>query len=78
MFNIGFPEVLVIFVITLIFIRPEDIPKIFRIAGKFYGQVKKYYEELTGLQKKVISEIEGELGSDSKNENDVKKTKESQ
>ncbi|TCW61456.1 hypothetical protein [Treponema sp. J25] len=76
MFNIGLPEVLVIFVITLIFIRPEDIPKIFRIAGKFYGQVKKYYEELTGLQKKVISEIEGEMKSFPKNKNDDKEAKE--
>lgn len=75
MFNIGLPEVLVIFVITLIFIRPEDIPKIFRIAGKFYGQVKKYYEELTGLQKKVISEIEGELGSDSSKKGEKKEEK---
>lgn len=42
MFNIGLIELLIIVFFSLIFIRPEDIPKIAKNAGLFYRKINTY------------------------------------
>ncbi|MCX7656110.1 MAG: hypothetical protein N2Z76_06260 [Treponemataceae bacterium] len=63
MFNIGFLELIIIFVVILIFIRPRDIPKFFRTLGRIYGGLKKYYEEMKKMEHHVITELEEEIQS---------------
>ena len=58
MFGIGFGEIVVIFVILIIFIRPDDLPKFLRTAGKLYGKVKKMYNEIMKVKDKIIEEID--------------------
>ena len=58
MFGIGFSEILVIVIILFVFIRPEDLPKIMRAAGKYYGKAKKLYNELIQVKDKIMKEID--------------------
>lgn len=57
MFGIGFSEIILIFLVIVVFIRPNDLPKFLRTAGKFYGKAKKLYKEIIDAKDKVIKEI---------------------
>jgi len=47
MFGIGFWELFVIFVLLVIFIKPEEIPKVIRQAGKVIAQIRSFYINIT-------------------------------
>tara|TARA_B100001057_G_scaffold196926_1_gene197668 strand:- start:97 stop:303 length:207 start_codon:yes stop_codon:yes gene_type:complete len=59
MFNIGLVELLVIVFFALIFIKPEDLPKITNRLGLFYRKINQYIfnlkHDLTNLD---IEELE--------------------
>lgn len=46
MFGLGIWELLVIFIVVIIFIKPEDLPRFFRKVGKMYGELKRYNDEI--------------------------------
>ncbi len=69
MFGITFPEILVILVVALIFIGPEQLPKVARTMGMLWGRAQRYVngvkadiardmaiEEFRQLQQKVQQE----------------------
>ena len=58
MFGIGVSELLVIMVVLIIFVRPEDLPKVMRSIGKTYGKIKKFYDEIIMVKDKVLKDIE--------------------
>ena len=58
MFGIGFGEILIILLIAIVFIRPEDLPKFLRQAGRLYGQLKRMYGEIIKAKDKIIKEID--------------------
>ena len=57
MFGISMAEVALIFIIMIIFIRPNDLPKFLRSAGRAYGKARKIYREIIGVKDQVIKEI---------------------
>lgn len=48
MFDIGFGELFLCFVIALIVLGPERLPKVARAAGRFTGQARSYMRNLAG------------------------------
>jgi sec-independent protein translocase protein TatB len=58
MFGIGFSELVLIGLILIIFIKPEDLPKFFRTLGKLYGQLKKSYDDVVSVKDKILKEID--------------------
>lgn len=46
MLNLGFNELLVIIVLTIVVVGPEDIPKVLRELGKQYAKIARASEEL--------------------------------
>ena len=58
MFGIGFGEILVVLLIAIVFIRPEDLPKFLARAGRLYGQLKRMYNEVIEVKDKIIKEID--------------------
>ena len=48
MLGLGFWEIAIISVIVLIFVRPEELPRVMRFLGKFYGRItgttEKFYQ----------------------------------
>ena len=61
MFNIGLFELLIIFFFLILFIKPEEIPKISKNLGLFYRKINRYISNL----KYELDEIEL-ISSDSK------------
>ena len=61
MFNIGLFELLIIFFFLILFIKPEEIPKISKNLGLFYRKINRYIFNL----KYELNEIEL-ISSDSK------------
>ena len=79
MFNIGFIEFLLIFFITVLFIKPEDIPKLSKNAGLFYRKLTRYFynlkyelsefekiEKKINLKKKTLKKSTNEISKPSK------------
>jgi len=46
MFDIGFSELLLIGIITLIVVGPERLPKVARTLGHLFGRVQRYVAEV--------------------------------
>ena len=64
MFGIGAGEILIVLLIAIVFIRPDDLPKFLRSAGRLYGQIKKMYNEVIKTKDKIIKEIDEETNLD--------------
>jgi Tat protein translocase TatB subunit len=59
MFNIGAPELLLIFIIALIVLGPKKLPDLARTLGKVVGEFRKATDELkANLNKDIQSSIE--------------------
>jgi len=41
MFGFGFSELLIIFLLIIILVKPEELPSLIRQIGKFYGTLKR-------------------------------------
>ena len=58
MFGIGISEMILIFLVIVVIIRPDDLPKFLRSAGRTYGKAKKLYKEIIDAKDKIIKEID--------------------
>ncbi|WAC07571.1 MAG: Sec-independent protein translocase protein TatB [Thermodesulfobacteriota bacterium] len=59
MFNIGAPELLLIFIIALIVLGPQKLPDLARTLGKVVGEFRKATDELkANLNKDIKSSLE--------------------
>lgn len=57
MFGISLPELIVILITAIIFIRPKDLPQIAYFLGKIYYRAKYYLENLKDYFKKAEEEL---------------------
>ena len=55
MFDIGFAELVIIAVVSLLVIGPERLPKAARTAGYWFGKARRYVE---GVKEEVASEFD--------------------
>ncbi|MDR0554257.1 MAG: hypothetical protein LBG76_05605 [Treponema sp.] len=58
MFGIGLSEILIVCLVIIIFIRPNDLPKFLRTMGRLYGKARKIYRELASMKDQIIREID--------------------
>lgn len=57
MFDIGFPELLLILVVSLLVIGPERLPETIRTLALWFGRLKRSFSD-------IKAEIEAEIGAD--------------
>jgi Sec-independent protein translocase protein TatA len=60
MFGLGFVEILVIFLVAIIFINPKDLPKLFRRLGRLVGQLREIRDSSVRYMRRIEREIEEE------------------
>ncbi len=58
MFGIGISEIIIIVVVILIFVKPEDIPVFFRKAGRLFGELKRTYDRLNKAKDDFVNMAE--------------------
>jgi len=47
MFGFGFSEWIVIGLVAMLVIKPEDLPKVFRKLGEWSGKAQRFYYAIT-------------------------------
>ncbi|MEW5818305.1 MAG: twin-arginine translocase TatA/TatE family subunit, partial [Spirochaetota bacterium] len=57
MFGIGFWEIVIIFLIVIVFVRPSDLPKLVRKLGHLYRQVKDFNQEVMAKIREIEDEV---------------------
>ena len=60
MFGLGFVEILIIFLVAIIFINPKDLPKIFRRLGRVARQLRDIRDSSVRYMRRIEREIEEE------------------
>ena len=54
MFTLGLTEIFVIIIVTIIIIKPEDLPKFLRKIIKFYREVRKSFNDVNKIKDDFI------------------------
>ena len=54
MFTLGLTEIIVIVIVIIIIIKPEDLPRFLKKTSRFYGEIKKSYNEVTKIKEDFI------------------------
>lgn len=79
MFNIGLPELIIIFAIILIVLGPKRIPDFTRSVGRLIGDLKRSADDIKSELTREIINAKDEIGKISneieKNNNDEGKEK---
>ncbi len=60
MFNLGFFEILLVVVLALILIGPEQMPELARNIGKLFRDIKRSTNEVTDSLQREISKVRDE------------------
>lgn len=57
MFDIGFPELLLLAIVALLVLGPERLPEVMRTLGQWIGQIRRY-------STRIRMDLEREVGAD--------------
>ena len=60
MFGLGFFEILVIFLVVIIFVNPKDLPGFFRRVGRVVRQLRDIRDSSVRYMRRIEREIEGQ------------------
>ncbi len=60
MFGFSFAELIIVLIVALIFIKPQDLPEIAHFVGKIFYRGKRLIKDL----KQSLKDMESELGLD--------------
>ncbi len=60
MFDLGFQELLVIFLIALLVFGPKKLPELGRTLGKWFGEIRKGFQNTKTQIEAEFNEIEKE------------------
>lgn len=66
MFDIGWTELLIFAVVTLIFVGPKELPVLMRTAGRYFGMVRQQADEFrrhfdAAMQEAEFDRVRAEL-----------------
>jgi Tat protein translocase TatB subunit len=59
-FDVGFQELVVIAVLILLFIPPDDLPKLMRVLGRYYAKIRRASDDLRRAFNAEVAKVEAE------------------
>ena len=57
MFGLGFFEILVIFLVVIVFVNPKDLPKLFRRIGRLVRQLRDIRDSSVRYMRRIEREV---------------------
>lgn len=66
MFGLGFTEIIIILVVILVAIKPEELPGFFRKIGKLYHELKKTCSDVNKMKDDFIKLADAEEAREDK------------
>ncbi len=66
--NLGFTEIAVIFIVALVFVGPEDLPKLARKLSRFLNEIKRSTQDISNSFMSEVDEVNQKVNS---SENEV-------
>ena len=63
MFGLGFWELVAILIVAVLFLKPDDIPALFRSLGRLHGRLAGMYREMMRAAEEVEDELRRPLRS---------------
>ena len=60
MFGLGFFEIVVVFLVVIIFVNPKDLPRAFRQFGRLVRQLRDIRDSSMRYMRRIEREIEDE------------------
>lgn len=61
MFDIGMPEMIVIFIVALLVVGPKKLPEIAKVLGKGLGELKKSFQDVKDTVQEEFKESTSEI-----------------
>lgn len=55
--SFGLGEILLILVVIVLFIRPEDLPRFIRNFGRVYGDIQRFFVRMRSFSKETLTEL---------------------
>ena len=62
MFGMGLGEILVIGVVALLVIGPQQLPHVARVVGRLFGEIRKATQDLSGGLLEATNEVNEAVG----------------
>ncbi|HNC96385.1 MAG TPA: hypothetical protein PLA94_16100 [Myxococcota bacterium] len=60
MFDLSLGELMMIAVLAIVFIGPDDLPKMMRIAGRYYAKIRRASDDLRRAFNAEVAKVEAE------------------
>lgn len=60
MLDVGLSEILLIAIVTIVFVGPEDLPKLMRTLGQYYGKLRRASDELRSAFQLEVDRVEAD------------------
>lgn len=60
MFRLGFIEIVIILLVVLVFIKPDELPKFFLSVGRLYGRIVRQAASFRKIINEDIQDVQGD------------------
>ncbi|MCP4803947.1 MAG: hypothetical protein GY913_09060 [Proteobacteria bacterium] len=60
MANLGLTEMLVVFILVIVFVGPDDLPKMMRFLGRTYGKIRRASDDLRRAFTLEVDKVDAE------------------
>ena len=64
MMDVGFTEALLIGALVLLFFKPEELPDLFRVLGRWYGKIRRASDDLRRTFNAEVARVDSDRRRD--------------
>jgi len=57
MFDLSWAELLFVAILAIIVVGPRELPRMFNLVGRFFGKLRRLYQDMTGSIRQLEREV---------------------